>query len=262
MRRQLDADIQASGGAVHPEPGWERSIGATMFDLPGSEDGTITVLLPQNQVQRAPSQALLRIESRKDGRTYLGIVVAGPFAEPDSLKGDSTLLVTVLTRGGVYLPPYHGRVKVQLLGERLADGSLGPPRLRPLPNSLVFPLDDAEAAEVLHAGGAIRLGSMVGHEEIVVGVPPDQKSVLPRHTAVLGHHRRRQVHHDRPPGAAGTAGRHGGDPAGCGGRVHLPARADRGPADAGRAGGARHAACRGAGGLDVALPPGGPRDHQ
>jgi len=186
MRRQLDADIEASGGEVHPEPGWEGSIGATMFDLPGSEDGTITVLLPQAKVQRAPSQALLRIESRKDGRTYLGIVVAGPFAEPDSIKGDSTLLVTVLTRGGVYLPPYHGRVKVQLLGERMADGSLGPPRLRPLPNSLVFPLDDAEAAEVLHAGGAIRLGSMVGHEEIVVGVPPDQKSVLPRHTAVLG----------------------------------------------------------------------------
>jgi DNA helicase HerA-like ATPase len=186
LLRRLDADIEASGGTVEPEPGWEGAIGATMFDVPGSEDGTITVLLPQEHLQRAPSQQLLRIESRKDGRRYLGIVVGGPFAEPDSLRGDSNLLVTVMTRGGVYLPPYHGRVRVQLLGEQFPDGTIGPPRLRPLPNSMVFPLDDAEAAAVLRAEGAIRLGLVVGHERLVVGVPPDQKSVLPRHTAVLG----------------------------------------------------------------------------
>jgi DNA helicase HerA-like ATPase len=39
---------------------------------------------------------------------------------------------------------------------------------------------------VLHAGGDIRLGVVVGNEEIVVGVPAQAKSVLPRHTAVLG----------------------------------------------------------------------------
>jgi DNA helicase HerA-like ATPase len=185
MLRRLDADIAAAGGPAQPLAGSEGAIGATMFDLPGSEDGTITVLLPQANVQAAPSQALLRIES-KDGRTYLGIVTAGPFAEPDSLRGDSNLLVTVVTRGGVYLPPYHGRVQVTLLGEQLQDGTLGPPRLRPLPNSPVYPLDDVDALAVLRADGAIRLGSVVGHERIVVGVPPDLKSVLPRHTAVLG----------------------------------------------------------------------------
>lgn len=185
MLQRLDADIAALGGPALPMAGTVGAIGATMFDLPGSEDGTITVLLPQAHIHAAPSQALLRIESN-DGRGYLGIVTAGPFAEPDSLRGDSSLLVTVVTRGGVYLPPYHGRVQVSLLGERLPDGTLGPPRLRPLPNSPVFALDDAEALAVLRADGAIRLGSVVGHEQIVVGVPPDLKSVLPRHTAVLG----------------------------------------------------------------------------
>ena len=39
--------------------------------------------------------------SRRDGRRYLGVVTAGPFAEPDGLKGDSPLLKAVATHGGV-----------------------------------------------------------------------------------------------------------------------------------------------------------------
>jgi hypothetical protein len=119
--RRLDADIESAGGELAPEADREGAIGATMFDLPNSEDGTLTVLLPKENLQRAPSQALVRIKSR-DKRDYLGIVASGPFAEPDSLRGDSHMLVTVATRGGIYLPPYHGRVQVSILGEEHADG--------------------------------------------------------------------------------------------------------------------------------------------
>src|SRR5262245_4469103 len=159
-----------------------------MFYQPGSEDNSVTVLLPQESAQMAPSQTLVRIRSRKggDGRQYLGMVTAGPFAEPDSLRADSHLLVTVATRGGLYLPPYHGRVQVSILGEELADGTLTTPRLRPLPNSPVLALTDEESAAVLRTGGDIRLGLVVGHQTVVVGVPSDQKLVLPRHLAVLG----------------------------------------------------------------------------
>ena len=86
----------------------------------------------------------------------------------------------------VYLPPYHGRVKVSILGEELPNGSLVPPRLRPLPNSAVVTLNDTEAGEVLRTAGDIRLGSVVGYRNVVVNVPSDKKSVLPRHLAVLG----------------------------------------------------------------------------
>src|SRR5207302_2063320 len=163
----------------------EGRFGATMFDLPGSEDDSVTVLLPRDHAQRAPSQSLVRVRSR-DGRKYLGMVTAGPFAEPDSLRADSHLLVTVTARGGIYLPPYHGRLQVAILGEELADGSLVPPRLRPLPNSPVVTLTNDQAAVALHTAGDIRLGCVAGYANVVVNVPSDRKAVLPRHLAILG----------------------------------------------------------------------------
>jgi DNA helicase HerA-like ATPase len=189
IQDRLAIEIDAAGGEIPPDPELAGSIGTTMFDLPGSQDNTVTVVLPQEKAQFAASQALIRIKSRKksgDGRQYVGMVTAGPFAEPDSLRGDSHMLVTVATRGGTYQPPYHGRVQVTILGQELPNGSLCPPRLRPLPNSPVFALTDEESARVLKAAGDIRLGKVVGYESVVVGVPSDQKSVLPRHTAVLG----------------------------------------------------------------------------
>lgn len=182
----LVADIAAAGGRVDRPADHDGSVGRTLFDLPGSADLTVTVLLPNDHLHRAPSQSLVRIRSVKDERRYLGVVTAGPFAEPDGLRGDSPMLQAVATHGGDYLPPYHGRVQVSILGEELADGTLTPPRLRPLPNSPVWVLDDSESAAVLKCDGDVRLGLAAGHEGVVVGVPSTVKSVFPRHTAVLG----------------------------------------------------------------------------
>jgi DNA helicase HerA-like ATPase len=182
---RLQADVARAGGELPPDPDRLGAIGATMFDLPGSTDHTITVLLPQDHVHAAPSQALVRIKSR-DGRKYLGIVTAGPFAEPDSLRADSPLLVNVTAHGGIYLPPFHGRLQVAILGEELPNGSLVPPRLRPLPNSPVAALTARETADVLRTAGDMRLGSVVGASDVFVHVPSDKKAVLPRHLAILG----------------------------------------------------------------------------
>lgn len=185
FRRQLAADVQTAGGPVERRPD-DIGIGKTLFDLPGSTDLTITVVIPKDKLHEMPSQSLVRIDSRVDGKKYLGVVTAGPFAEPDGLRGDSPMLTAVATHGGDYLPPYHGRVQVAILGEELAEGALAPPRLRPLPNSAVAVLTDAESEAVLKCAGDIRLGLAVGHERVVVGVPSELKSVLPRHTAILG----------------------------------------------------------------------------
>jgi DNA helicase HerA-like ATPase len=185
-RQQLDADIARAGGPKPQTAEDAAAVGVTMFDLPGSSDLTVTVLLGRDRLQAAPAQSLVRVRSRADGRNYLGVVTAGPFAEPDGLRADSDILKAVATHRGDYLPPFHGRVQVTLLGEELSGGDLTPPRLRPLPNSPVFVLDDAEAAKVLKCGGDVRLGLAVGHQGVEVGAPSKAKAVFPRHTAILG----------------------------------------------------------------------------
>jgi DNA helicase HerA-like ATPase len=185
----LDAVAGEVGGPYVPLPETEGAVGFTHFDTPASEDSSVIVLLAKENMDRLPSQALVRIKSLKDDgsvdRTYLGVVVAGPFAEPDGLRADSPIVVATTVQGRIFLPRYHGRVHAQVLGEE-ADGQLVPPRFRPRPNSPVFPLDAEETAKVLKVEGDARVGTVVGQAEIVVRVPTASKAVLPRHTGIIG----------------------------------------------------------------------------
>jgi len=186
---EFSAVAEEVGGPYQPLAGTVGAVGFTHFDTPASEDNAVTVLMTKENMDRLPSQALVRINSLKDDgsleRTYFGTVVAGPFAEPDGLRADSPIVVTTTVQGKIFLPRYHGRAYVQILGEEV-DGQVIPPRYRPKPNSPVFALDDIETARILRVGGDARLGVMVGQEKILVGIPTDKKSVLPRHTAVMG----------------------------------------------------------------------------
>lgn len=185
----LTAVAEEVGGAYKPLAATEGAVGFTHFDTPSSEDNSVTVLLTKENMDQLPSQALVRINSLKDDgsldRTYLGTVVGGPFAEPDGLRADSPIVVITTVQGKIFLPRYHGRAYIQILGEE-SDGEVIPPRYRPRPNSPVFPLDAKETARILRVGGDARIGLVVGQEEIVVGIPTDKKSVLPRHTGIMG----------------------------------------------------------------------------
>ncbi len=182
--QEVDAEIVAAGGALKVPPEYEGSLGRTMFDTPASDDGTATVLLPSQRLEELPRQSLVRIKST-DKRSYLGVVVRGPFAEPDGLRGDSPMLVSVAVNGALLTPRYHGRVQVEILGEELEEGFMVPPRRRPLPNSPVFVLASEDAAKVLQLTGAIRIGIADSHEDVEVRVPTE-KSVWPRHVGYLG----------------------------------------------------------------------------
>src|SRR6266511_5949570 len=176
--------ITDDSGYEEPEDA-RGAIGRTMFDTPGAQDGLVTVLLPKDSIQAVPIQSMVRIISTGDGRRYLGIVTSGPFAEPDGLRADANVIVTTSVRGGILMPRYHGRVQVELLGEEL-NGQVVPPRFRPLPNSPVHVLQPAEKLAALRSAGTLRLGLALGDEDVQVGIPAARKSVLPRHTAVLG----------------------------------------------------------------------------
>jgi hypothetical protein len=184
---EMDRVAEEVGGEYAEPEIYRDSVARTMFDTPQSEDNTLTLVLPSNHIGRLPTQSLVRIKST-DGRSYLGVVTAGPFAEPDGLRGDSPIVVTVTVAGGIFMPKYHGRVHVAILGEETEDG-LMPPRFRPLPNSPVFPLDESETGLILNImpeKHPLRLGLAVGHENLPVAVPAHDKGVLPRHLAVLG----------------------------------------------------------------------------
>ncbi len=186
----LGQEIDAAGGELEIAEEYEGAIGRTMFDAPNSKDNTVTVLLPADEIGKVPSQSLVRIKSRPrekggDGRQYLGIVVQGPFAEPDGLRADAPIVVTTTVRGAMFLPRYHGRIQVEILGEE-TDGTIVPPRFRPLPNSPVFALEQAETEEKLKLSGDIRLGLAVGYEEMPVALPSTRKDVFPRHLGILG----------------------------------------------------------------------------
>lgn len=185
--KEIGQQIEEAGGEWHEPPGYEGSIGRTMFDSPTSDDGSVTTLMGPGQIEVLPRQALVRIKS-DDDRVYLGVVVGGPFAEPDGLRADAPILVAVTVRGGLLLPKYHGRAQVALLAEELSGDppTYVPPRRRPRPNSPVFVLDASETAAVLKTDGDIQLGTLEGNDAIQVGIASDRKSVLPRHLGILG----------------------------------------------------------------------------
>ncbi len=60
----IDEDSIDAGGAYTPPPGYEESVGRTMFDTPTSKDGTLTVLLPPENIDVFPSQAAYQELSR------------------------------------------------------------------------------------------------------------------------------------------------------------------------------------------------------
>src|SRR5260221_5868121 len=186
----IDREILNNGGEWTNDPNCEGAEGMTMFDLPNSQDNLISVLLPVNKIKSIGAHSIVEIRSRSianggDGKKYRGIVVAGPFHDPDGIRADAPILISTTVSGAIFLPNFHGRVLVELLGE-MVDDAIMPPRFRPLPNSPVFVLGKEETAKVLNVQGNVTLGQAIGHDSIDVCIPADKKIVLPRHTGILG----------------------------------------------------------------------------
>jgi len=168
-----------------PHPAYEGAFGRTLFDDRASEDGTVTVVFPPDQIGDIPSQSLVRIVSLPDEIEYVASVTSGPFCEPDGLAAQSPQLVVAAVRGFNTLPRHHGRLQATILGERTAKGVV-PARRRPRPNSAVHVVPDNDVADILNIDGDMRLGLLVGHDDVQLRVDSKKKSILPRHTAHIG----------------------------------------------------------------------------
>lgn len=49
--KDIEQDIQEADGKYEEAPEYEGSVGRTMFDTPYSEDGTVTVLMPKENIE-------------------------------------------------------------------------------------------------------------------------------------------------------------------------------------------------------------------
>ncbi|PAX09021.1 ATP-binding protein [Sphingomonas lenta] len=183
--RRLTELAEDLGGVRELPAAYDGSFGRTLFDTPGSADGTITVVMGPAEIERITSQALVRIRSHPDGRRYVGTVAAGPFYDPDGISAESTAMVISAVNGAIGMPGHHGRIVVHILGEE-SEGRIGPANRRPVPNSPVFTVGDEEMAEILGLEGDFAIGRVMGHESVEVPIPVHRKSVLYRHTGVLG----------------------------------------------------------------------------
>ena len=166
-------------------PSYRGAFGRTLFDTTGSSDGELTVVMHADEIEKVTAQALVRIVSHPDGRRYVATVRAGPFYDPDGIRADSTAMVISAVNGAIGMPGHHGRVEVSILGAEM-DGRIGPANRRPMPNSPVFTVRDDEMAGILGLDGDFPLGVVMGHQTVEVPVPVHKKSVLYRHTAILG----------------------------------------------------------------------------
>jgi hypothetical protein len=179
--------FQADEVASELAPELEKAVAFTHFDTASSQDNLITVLMTRDDLHKLPSQTLVRVKSLEDKRSYLGVVVRGPFSEPDAVAANSTIAVGVVVQGKKlsYTFDYHGRAEIEILGEE-SGSTLIPPGHRPRPKSPVFLLDDEESEHVLGMQGELCLGMVVGYKEMEARIDALDKSVLPRHTGIIG----------------------------------------------------------------------------
>lgn len=192
---ELEQLARDNGGPYEEPETYRGSCARTTFDRPGTDDGSVTILVPEHQISGVVRGAFVRIRSVHP-RTgiveaeYLGVVTSGPFAEPDALPAAAPTLMVTAARGAVLTPRYHGLAQVEIFAERV-DGQLIAPARRPAPNSPVFTLQDGEVADVLGLNvreqeGPCRIGLLEGAVPLPVPVPALRKSVLFKHLAILG----------------------------------------------------------------------------
>lgn len=169
------------------DPELADAVGFTHFDTTSSQDNVVTVLMSRDDMHQLASQTLVRIKSRDDKRAYLGVVIKGPFSEPDAVPSQSTMAIGVVVQGKKvqYTFDYHGRVDIEILGEE-SEGAIVPPRYRPRPKSPVYLLGEDESVNVLGVRGDLRLGQVVGYENMEARIDSQDKAVLPRHTGIVG----------------------------------------------------------------------------
>lgn len=192
---ELANNANDNGGPYEEPAAYKGSVARTMFDKPGAQDGTVAALVPEDNIGKVTREAFVRISSidprsGEQEAEYVGVVSAGPFAEPDALSATAPTLVVAAAHRAVFTPGYHGIADIEIFGEQ-ADGQTIAPMRRPCPNSPVFLLEDDKVRTILGLDidpddGPVRIGLLDGVSSLAVDVPAAKKAVLFKHLGILG----------------------------------------------------------------------------
>ncbi len=168
---------------------FQGAIAFVHFDAPSAKSNMMEALVHQDDLHQIDRGRYVHIHCLKDHKEYTGRIVEGPFFDPDVLKRDSTpLQFIIMNQGGgkmPFIPEYHGRVVIEILGEERSGTLLGAVR-RPHPGSPIKPYDQSMMQSMLHLDGKICLGYLDNYEEIFVRIRENDKGIIPRNWLTVG----------------------------------------------------------------------------
>ncbi|MHB8595785.1 MAG: ATP-binding protein [Ktedonobacteraceae bacterium] len=170
------------------EQQYKDAIAFVHFDAPSTKSNMVEALVHYDDLGQIERGKYVRIFCKRDRKEYTGRILEGPFFDPDALKRDSTpVQFIIMNQGGKkpFIPEYHGRIVVEILGEERGGILLGAVR-RPHPGSPIIPFQQAMMEKLLHLEGKICLGYLDNYEDTLVRIRENDKGVIPRNWLTVG----------------------------------------------------------------------------
>lgn len=194
-KAQVDAKIvELAGRPDNPALAQRAALGRNAiafvhFDPSAVQSNMVEALVHAGDLAQIDRGLYVSIICAKDGRSYTGRIVEGPFYNPDTLKRDSTPVQFIILNQGqgkvLSLPEYHGWIRIEILGEE-TDGTLYGATRRPHPASPVIPYDASRMESMLHLTGTIRMGLLDTYSDVFVQIDGDDKGIIPRNWLTVG----------------------------------------------------------------------------
>lgn len=165
------------------------TLGFVAFDGQGAADNTSSGVLVSEELRRHfRRDAYVGIDDPEQGITFLGRVVEGPFHSPHEIGPDSAISRTTLLHPDrtQFRPTYYAAGTIEILGEVTESETLLPTSTRPRPYSRTFIYPADRLRRMLGLDGDMRLGTLLGYDEVSVEADSTNKGFLPRNVGIFG----------------------------------------------------------------------------
>lgn len=164
------------------------TLGFVAFDGSTTDNTSSGVLVSEDLRRHFRRDTYVGIEDVEQKITFLGRVVEGPFHSPHELGADSAISRTTLLHPErtQFRPTYYAAGTIEILGQVTENETVLPTSTRPRPYSRTFIYPPARLRKMLGLEGDMKLGNLLGYEDVAVQADPYSKSLLPRNVGIFG----------------------------------------------------------------------------